>query len=102
MLKRITSAILPITTQIGATACGHGRRSAVASNYPMWAPRPGEWKPGMKWAAMDPDGAVFQYKYKPSPRYKRWSVAVGAYAPYAMRVPVQTWTEAVVQRPEMW
>ena len=52
MLKRITSAILPITTQIGATAYGHGRRSAVASNYPMWAPRPGEWKPGMKWAAM--------------------------------------------------
>jgi len=69
-----------------------------------WMPTEEEWKqfPDAKWAAMDPDGAVFQYKYKPSPRYKRWSVAVGAYAPYAMRVPVQAWTEAVVQRPEMW
>ena len=76
--------------------------SVLNKTYPAWAHRPGEWKPGMKWAAMDPDGAVFQYKYKPSPRYKRWSVAVGDYAPYAVRVPVQAWTEAVVQRPEMW
>ena len=38
MLKRITSAILPITTQIGATAYGHGRRSAVASKQKNQSP----------------------------------------------------------------
>ena len=44
-------------------------------------------------------------QHQPSDSYwsdPAWSVAVGAYAPYAMRVPVQAWTEAVVQRPEMW
>ena len=102
MLKRITSAILPITTQIGATACGHGRMSAVASNYPMWAPRPGEWKPGMKWAAMDSDGAVFQYQYRPKAIHKRWSAGSGKSCAYAMCKPLEAWTQAFVRRPEAW
>jgi len=79
----------------------------VASNYPKWAPRPGEWKPGMKWAAMDSDGAVFQYQYRPKPRYKRWTRGEGANGrigksvQFAMHPPVGNWMEQIVKRKDM-
>ena len=101
MLKRITSAILPITTQIGATACGHGRRSAVASNYPAWAPLPHQWKPRMRYAAMDSDGAVFQYQYRPKPIHKRWYAVLGQSIAFAMHPPVENWREMIVKRKDM-
>ena len=48
-------------------------------------------------AAMDPDGAVFQHKYKPSPVTNDGRSPLVIMRPYAVGVPVQAWTEAVVQ-----
>lgn len=72
----------------------------MVETYPTWAPRPGEWKPGMKWAAMDSDGAVFQYQYRPKAIHKRWSAGSGKSFAYAMSKPLEAWTQAFVRRPE--
>jgi len=44
-----------------------------------WMPTEEEWKqfPDAKWAAMDSDGAVFQYQYRPKAIHKRWSAGSG-------------------------
>lgn len=70
----------------------------MASNYPMWAPRPGEWKPGMKWAAMDSDGAVFMYNENPAQWEKIWN---GVCAKLKRANPIShDWTKCKVARPE--
>jgi len=69
--------------------------------YPFWAPKEGEWKPDMNWAAVDSIGTVFQYHYKPTLKQSSWN-ANGKCAAYKMIDPIKDWKKALVKRPDEW
>lgn len=61
----------------------------------------------MRYAAMDSDGAVWQYEYRPKSIHKRWTLGcdgygrIGKSAPFAMHAPVENWREMIVKRKDM-